>query len=63
MKGNTDVVRFLVQEMRVNVDKVDIFGQKPIESAMQMGAFDIAQILSCRDSPTKKAKMNGSLLL
>ena len=45
MRGNIDVVRYLVKDGGVNANKEDIFGNTPLSNARKLRSQDIIDII------------------
>ena len=45
MRGNIDVVRYLVKDVGVNATKEDIFGNTPLSNARKLRSQEIIDIL------------------
>ena len=62
LKRNIDVVRFLVYDAGVNVNKKDIFGSTPLDSAFKLQYHDIVEILTrVPKNGNKFCKINGEI--
>ena len=62
LKGNVETIKFLLEDVKVNVHRKDIFGKTAMQHAGQLPSKEIVQLLQhhCRlSSHLSTSKLNG----